>query len=167
MVSIYNAATYDSLTGVYNRSKAQKCLDDVYAKSINLDKSYLLALIDVDNFKHINDGYGHAAGDEALQFIAKKLSELLRSQDVICRWGGEEFLVLLPETDMQTGCQLLNQLIEKVSDSPVVLGDEIIYVTLTVGVAESIARNNDELIKLADKALYQGKENGKNCVVPI
>ncbi|MFA7084807.1 MAG: diguanylate cyclase [Arcobacteraceae bacterium] len=157
-------ANHDQLTGLYNRQKFQ----DVFTKELRRSKRYnnplCIILFDIDNFKTINDRFGHEAGDVVLKKIAQIISSNLRQIDIFVRWGGEEFIVLLPETVLKTACDVAEKLLECLSVLTFDFMDEII--TASFGVS-SLKEDDDEtsLIQRADEALYEGKRNGKNQVV--
>lgn len=163
---LYLAATYDPLTGLKNRAQGMKQLAELYTEHLKKSENYVLAIVDIDNFKLINDDYGHQKGDVVLKSVADTLRNTLRKDDYIFRWGGEEFLILLPNQDLTSGRRLLERLLEK-SASEVILEQEKILVTMTIGAIESHKRPNEDLMRMADKALYIGKEAGKNCLVPV
>jgi diguanylate cyclase (GGDEF)-like protein len=170
----------DELTGLFNRRGfkdiAQKTFDEVLLsrkkhgekrKSIKL-RSFSILFIDLDHFKRINDDYGHDAGDKALSLIAKVLSQRLRKIDIIARWGGEEFIVGLLETDAKKAYKVALDILKRVSSTPLVLNGKRIYLTVSIGVASlSNEKKLSELINLADKAMYLAKKGGRNRVVLI
>ena len=162
--------TRDALTGVYNRGFFDETLATLLARSRRTGSPVTLMMIDVDHFKRVNDTYGHRAGDEALQAVASAIVATSRTSDIVCRYGGEEFAVLLPDTDLPQGIQLAERLCQAV---PAALarqgaGWNAPPVTVTIGLAccptETTAA--DALLHLADRRLYAGKASGRNCVVP-
>ena len=128
-------------------------------------KDFSIILIDIDHFKRINDTFGHDVGDRVLQWFAATLQNNLRTQDVIARWGGEEFLILLPVTPLDEATQIAERLREMVASSNVDIPGELISVTFSAGISSS-AKNRDvkDLCKVADQALYIAKET-RNRVV--
>jgi diguanylate cyclase (GGDEF)-like protein len=130
-----------------------------------------LLMIDVDRFKEINDNYGHAAGDEILMAVSNLLQENLRSSEVVGRYGGDEFLVLLESTDGHKAFRTAERLRENTEDSPVLVGGDVVRVTLSIGVAAlgPGARTLEALLEQADRGLYLSKNTGRNqtCVAHV
>ncbi|WP_176560387.1 sensor domain-containing diguanylate cyclase [Brevibacillus dissolubilis] len=150
----------DSLTGLMNRRGADKLI----FKWITHAKPFTLAIIDIDEFKSVNDTYGHQKGDEVLQFVTNVLKENVREGDVCCRYGGEEFLVLLPNTSGEEAFALIETIRLRFSIMPNPTGRSI---TISSGISEypNTASTAEELFSLADAALYQAKEGGRNRTV--
>lgn len=124
-----------------------------------------MLVIDIDHFKNVNDSEGHLAGDEALRAVAARLSSGLRDDQTLGRWGGEEFLVLAPDTDQPGGLALAERLRMAVGWEPVVISEQrSIPITVSVGVASG-ATDHLQLVRQADAALYVAKTNGRNRVV--
>jgi diguanylate cyclase (GGDEF)-like protein len=123
-------------------------------------------LLDLDQFKRINDSFGHACGDEALKTTAKVIQRCVREHDLIARWGGEEFLLLLPETDIEQATALAERLRRAIADNRLRHQDQEIAITASMGVATMEPRHTglEELISNADKCLYQAKAAGRNRV---
>ncbi len=155
-------STHDELTGLTNRFYAQRYFEKMNQK---IDRRYIIALFDIDNFKSINDTYGHQFGDEVLKSIAEKINLFIVGNGMACRWGGEEFLIVLEDIPKEKAIQILNDLREKISMSTLLYQNEKINVTITIGVAEVNNSNIMEAIDVADKKLYEGKNSGKNKVV--
>ncbi len=156
----------DQLTGSLNR----RGLDDVFeretARADRRGTPLCIALLDLDDFKRLNDTYGHIAGDAALKHLVKIVKETLRSMDVIARFGGEEFLILLPETTVEAASQTMTRLQRELTKHFFLHDNEKVLITFSAGVA--LRRPNEEqgeLVKRADKAMYQAKQSGKNRVV--
>ncbi len=159
-------ASRDSLTNLLNRRTMSQYIQMEYVRSKRSGKAFGLIMADVDDFKRVNDNHGHAAGDLVLIELAGMLSATLRKQDLIARWGGEEFLILLPETDFE-GVQIAAEKVrELIAHSSVPFQGHDIQITLSIGgvVCEREA-NWDDCIKIADRALYYGKTHGKNLAV--
>lgn len=159
-------ASRDSLTNLLNRRTMNQYIQMEYVRSKRSGKAFGLIMADVDDFKQVNDNYGHAAGDLVLIELAGLLSATLRHQDSIARWGGEEFLILLPETEFE-GVQIAAEKVrDMIAHSSVPYQGHDIQVTLSIGgvVCEREA-NWDDCIKIADRALYYGKTHGKNLAV--
>lgn len=159
----------DHLTEVYNRRHFEHVLEEEYENS-NLNQWPLsLALIDIDNFKLVNDTYGHLVGDEVLKLIAKFFSENIRQTDVLARYGGDEFILLLPGSTLDIANTLLSRLITLLKkQSGVEVNDDELNVTVSIGLASHIDINDfsnlNKFIEAADKALYKAKSDGKNCL---
>lgn len=159
-------ATYDDLTGIYNRREGRSRLKKLARFSHRKNRALSVMLIDLDNFKDINDNYGHDTGDSILKQAAQCLHDDARSNDVVCRYGGEEFLIILPETDIHEAMQIaerhrvtLAQLQMPISST------ENLSVTASFGVSEwSQTDSLQELLKQADVALYLAKKQGKNRI---
>jgi diguanylate cyclase (GGDEF)-like protein len=131
-----------------------------------MDHSNSLILIDIDHFKDINDTYGHSAGDAVLKQFAQILKKRLRESDLISRWGGEEFLILAPFTDITNASQLAETLRKSVEEAVFTYEKQTIDIKITAGVTELISSKPIvESLKRVDKLLYQGKTDGRNRVV--
>jgi diguanylate cyclase (GGDEF)-like protein len=163
---IKNLALVDVLTGLANRRKMMPLLE-FEQKRIQREKiQFAIALIDIDNFKKVNDTYGHNCGDLVLKRVALALSENIRKQDQACRWGGEEFLILFPATGID-GALIVAENIRKAVESLVIEHENMeLKITITIGFSISNPEISiDDLIKQADDALYKGKNSGKNRVI--
>jgi two-component system cell cycle response regulator len=157
----------DSLTHVYNRRYFQHRLMDEFERARRYDREFCCMIIDVDHFKNINDSHGHPVGDDVLKHVAAILRRNTRAADVLCRYGGDEFGLLLPETNFPgafVSAERVRTIVEKTdftkTDSPV-------KVTLSFGISSLIeggAMGMDELVTQADVALYQAKRNGRNQI---
>jgi diguanylate cyclase len=155
----------DELTGAYNRRFLMEALAREQSRAERLGTAFAVCLIDVDHFKAINDGFGHAAGDGVLKEFAKLVPQELRGVDVWGRFGGEEFLIVLPGTD-NNGAQACAERIRARTAAATFPG--VPRVTITVGVATYLKREPvSALLARADKALYEGKTSGRNRVVTI
>ena len=121
----------------------------------------------MDWFKRINDRYGHDVGDVALQHIARILGDTVRVTDMVGRWGGEEFLIMLPNTSLHKGYQLIERVREKVASEPIVIGEHTLNLSISCGICSTqfLSRFGD-LIKAADISLYEAKAQGRNCTRP-
>jgi diguanylate cyclase (GGDEF)-like protein len=158
-------AITDELTGLVNRRRFMEALDAEIARAQRLNSSVSLLLADIDDFKRINDLYGHPAGDEALRAFADGLREHLREIDIAARLGGEEFAVLLPETSLE-GALAVAERLRTTIDRRAVLheNDAPVHLTASIGVAEYRHGSRDDLLRSADAGLYQAKQQGKNRV---
>lgn len=160
-------ATRDPLTNLPNRLAFDERLTDEIARAHRYNTSLTLAVWDIDFFKTINDTYGHKSGDKALVVISKLLSANCREADFIARFGGEEFVMLFPETKVQDALTVTNKLRETIENSNFNANGERLSITLSCGLTEYIPDDNNESIFVrADSALYQAKQHGRNqCVV--
>jgi len=159
------AARTDPLTGLSNRRRFYELSDLALAMSRRSGKSLSLVLLDLDRFKLINDTYGHAAGDAVLQRLAELLRHALRRQDVAARWGGEEFILLLPDTDCSGARHVAETIRRQTAALSIASGAGEVAVTVSAGVAEhDPAANLDATIERADNALYRAKLSGRNQV---
>lgn len=161
------ASRTDPLTGLSNRRDLMDKIEYERTRAKRGPKPLSLVICDADNFKSINDTYGHNAGDTALRFIARTLRETAREQDIVGRWGGEEFLLLLPETDAAGAAVLAEKIRAALNDRICSTQSGVLLpVTLTLGVAQERAEEDtDRWIRRADDALLKGKREGKNRVV--
>ncbi|MDH5388847.1 MAG: diguanylate cyclase [Gammaproteobacteria bacterium] len=160
-------ATHDGLTNLYNQRAFYTMLGDCLLRSCRYQRPISLLLLDIDYFKAVNDNYGHQAGDAVLRDLSKRLTRRLRTTDRICRYGGEEITVILPETDTQTAEKIAEDLRHLIECDPFFIGGEqYINVTVSIGVATSSqhAKEVEQLVAGADTALYQAKDNGRNRV---
>ena len=159
-------AMQDVLTGIANRRCVMGQLEQVLAAASRQGDPVTIAMIDIDHFKRINDEHGHLVGDGVLAALAAVLRQRLRTQDMLGRYGGEEFLVVLPHTDLAGGLALAESLRARVAHSPLRVGALEVTVTVSVGVHSRIphhaAQEMPAMIEAADKALYHAKENGRN-----
>jgi diguanylate cyclase (GGDEF)-like protein len=161
------ASTTDQLTGLYNR-RLFIHLAEIELSTIQRRSSYLsLILLDVDNFKKINDQYGHKCGDEALTHVADILRQTVRPNDILSRWGGEEFIVLLPNTDIESAALVAERLRLGIATQTFECEGKNYNLTVTLGLTANNDRGEtlDDLIEQADHALYLGKAYGKNQYV--
>jgi len=167
MKQLETVAAIDPLTNCYNRRAFSACLekDIAYARRYKNDIS--VVMLDIDNFKRINDTYGHAAGDAVLKSVSALITATVRKSDYLARYGGEEFVLVLPDTSLYNAVQLAEKLRKKIMQHEVAAGDNHIGVTMSFGAA--CLENKTEgtsLLKEADERLYQAKAYGKNTVVP-
>jgi diguanylate cyclase (GGDEF)-like protein len=160
----------DSLTGLYNRGFFDEILPQKLEEARKIEIQVSLLMIDIDNFKKINDSYGHQVGDEVLKFVASTIKDSVRATDLPCRYGGEEFSVILSNADLENAVILANKIRALLHEmyegtKTFTLQKEV---TITIGVSSYPLEVTSvvELVTLADKRLYEGKESGKNRVVP-
>ena len=158
---------FDALTGAVNRKSISLLLENSFENAQRYDLEYTVAMLDADNFKNINDTYGHLIGDHILTHICACLKKLLRKSDCIGRYGGEEFLILLTETDLQSAYEVMDKCRESLAQYPITIGKQEIHVSVSIGLAQ--LNNNDDdawqTVDRADLALYQAKSTGRNRVV--
>lgn len=160
------SACTDHLTGLANRMHMMELLRQGRAQSRRSGRPFALIIADIDHFKNINDTHGHDCGDHVLTSIADIMRAVIREQDMLARWGGEEFLFLLPETDTAGAAILAEKIRKTVESERIAYQDTAISVTLTFGVAPYDPETDiDVSIKRADAALYEGKRGGRNRVV--
>jgi two-component system cell cycle response regulator len=162
-------SAHDALTGLYNRRYFERRLREESAHAKRHKRPFALVLVDLDHFKVVNDTFGHEDGDRVLCHLAELLSETLREDDIACRFGGEEFVILLRATPGPAARVVANRLRSEVAANPIALGpkDEMRAVTLSGGVAAADERNNydvENIIDRADKALYRAKRGGRNRI---
>lgn len=165
LADTHDRATFDRLTGVTNRQALLTHLSAEIERASRYERPLCVAFIDIDNFKSVNDMYGHAAGDVILRGVAQTISENLRSSDLIGRYGGEEFMLILTETNVEEGAALsekLRTLVERARYS--VVGNAAMTVTISVGVAGGLGQRLrlDNLVRDADAAMYSAKSLGRN-----
>jgi diguanylate cyclase (GGDEF)-like protein len=160
-------ATTDPLTLLYNRRFLFKHVEFLINDSMRNDNEFSVILFDIDNFKKVNDTYGHIAGDEVLKSIGKLLFVLLRKSDIAARFGGEEFIICLSDTDVIGAAQLAEKIRQKISEL-VFISDKNTRYTITASFGVASFRKDipetKKLIEKVDKALYDSKQNGKNRV---
>jgi diguanylate cyclase (GGDEF)-like protein len=155
----------DGLTGVYNRRHLEELLHSLADSVWGTDHETAVLLLDLDHFKRVNDTAGHAGGDAVLREFARRLQGVVRSSDVAGRWGGEEFLVVLPRTDLLTAVALGEEIRRAIAGQPVELEGSSMPVTVSVGCAAGLNGAPEDLMSRADIALYQAKAGGRNRVV--
>jgi two-component system cell cycle response regulator len=164
---LYESAMNDPLTGVYNRRYLDGHLDAEFAFASRHGTALSLLLIDADHFKRVNDSFGHAAGDTALRALAGHLKSSVRAEDMIARFGGEEFAVLAREITVEGALAVAERIRRSVEATPVKLDDgRSVPLTVSIGVVTMGSRrtfaNADALLEAADEALYRAKEAGRN-----
>lgn len=159
-------ASRDSLTNLLNRRTMSQMIQMEHNRFSRSGKTFGLIMADVDDFKQVNDHFGHAAGDLVLTELSSMLSAILRKQDLTARWGGEEFLILLPDTDFEGVQSAAEKIRDMVSHSGFMYQGTPIRVTLSIGgVVCQTHENWDDCLKHADRALYYGKNHGKNMAI--
>ncbi len=163
---VQRLARHDALTGLYNRRVMEEALDKEIRRSVRSNRGYAVAIADIDNFKHINDTYGHNCGDRVLVEIVKVMRDAIRNTDLVGRWGGEEFFFLFTETSCQGAMIVAERIRTQIQDLTVLCGDYALKITITIGLSYHQGDCDQETITgEADQALYKGKKSGKNqCV---
>ena len=167
-LSIEMAIT-DALTGLYNRRYMETHVGTLVDQAIARGKPLSVLILDIDYFKSINDSHGHDAGDDVLQDFAIRIRKSIRGIDLACRYGGEEFVVVMPETDMAVATMVAERLRRRIASEPFPIqkGARTVDVTISVGIAALGPNDNAAaVIKRADQALYRAKRDGRNRVVP-
>lgn len=158
----------DALTGLANRAKFDQFTTEVFPMARKAQKPLSLVMIDVDNFKKINDTRGHPAGDQVLRMLGKLLKTAARAQDVAARYGGEEMVIVMPGTTRATAASIAETIRRAIAAKPIIFGGVAIPVTASFGVVSyepgSPFTAFSQLVKAADLALYNAKHNGRNCV---
>ena len=168
-IRLFESATYESLTGVFRREAILDLLDKEIDRSQRHGRPLVVAIADLDFFKSVNDRFGHLAGDAVLKRVADELASGLRSTDVLGRYGGEEFLLILPETDLMGGFTVAEKLRKRIEKLRLPMPDGDIELSISVGLAffhlaGSDPETRNRLIGEADQALYRAKEKGRNRV---
>lgn len=162
---IADFANKDFLTGVYNRRYFYENMNEYVAYAEEHMEPYVVAMLDIDHFKKINDTHGHNSGDKVLKTLAKKLIDETKGDDLIARFGGEEFCIILKDISNEDAVKFFVNLRANIANCKVQLKKEQISFTVSIGVAFSRSDYRlDELLELADEALYRAKENGRNRV---
>lgn len=159
------SAVKDFLTGLYNRKYLYETGVKLYENAKREHLSIVVAMIDIDYFKKINDRYGHEAGDIALKLLGALLIKEFRDSDVLTRYGGEEFCILLTNTQMKYAVTVMEKICKKVENMVVELNNISFRMTLSVGLNDKMLGSFDQMIALADEKLYQAKDEGRNRVV--
>ena len=156
-------AVVDKVTGLFNRLGLIRFIENSGFKESD---DFTVAIMDIDNFKSINDTYGHAAGDAALKFVGAKLNDMISNHTLACRWGGDEFLFIeLGENHSETLYNTLQKLREEISNSTIVVGDTMFSIKVSAGIASFEEGDTmDKVFYKADKALYESKASGKDRV---
>jgi len=156
-------AITDPLTKVYNRRKVEDVIQNEINRSSRYSNSFCILLADIDHFKHFNDTYGHDIGDKALIHVTDLISSNTRTCDTVGRWGGEEFLIVLPNTNIHNAITTADKLVKSIHKNTLTLNEEQATISISIGVAEFVETSSFEsIIKNADDALYLAKENGRN-----
>ncbi len=163
---LYRLAVTDSLTGVYNRQYLSEQFPVEFERHRRYGDPLTVAIVDADHFKSINDRFGHTVGDSALRLLAHRCLETVREIDLVVRYGGEEFMLIFPQTNIAGGSEVAERLRERVAGEPLVSNDVRVHLTVSVGVAEMGPSDAEPkaLIARADAALYAAKRAGRNRI---
>ena len=168
LASTSNLVRYDQLTGVLNRRGLEEMFEKEVARATRHDTLLCVGLLDIDNFKKLNDSLGHSAGDEALVHLARVCRETLRPQDTVARYGGEEFIILLPETPLEDAANALARLQRELTRKFFMHDNEKVLITFSAGVTQMKTDDSQAtVIKRADEAMYEAKKSGKNRVISV
>jgi diguanylate cyclase (GGDEF)-like protein len=160
-------ATQDKLTGATSRQVFEFYFKQAVARSKRRDDPLSLVLVDIDLFKKINDNYGHQAGDRVLTRVAQLIKSHVREEDIVCRWGGEEFLLMLTGCDMTHAYDITEAIRSAVADLSIPFNKEVVSITLSAGIAQMQAGESlGQVVERADLHLYQAKNAGRNCIKP-
>ncbi|MCX7318615.1 MAG: diguanylate cyclase, partial [Hyphomicrobiales bacterium] len=163
------AAITDGLTGLHNRRYMESHLQTLAEQAATRSKPLALMILDIDHFKSINDNHGHDCGDDVLREFAVRIRKSIRGIDLACRYGGEEFVIVMPETDMHVASMVAERLRRSIAGEPFAIdrGNKRIGVTISVGLAtlEKKGEPIADVLKRADVALYRAKHDGRNRVV--
>ena len=161
-------AALDPLTGLYNRRFGLQRLTEEFSRAVRTGSPLAVLMMDIDHFKSVNDTYGHQAGDRALAKVARTTRSMLRNGDVMLRYGGEEFMIILPGASCDDARNMAQRLRRVVEDITVEHGEQSFRMTISIGAASYPEMNADDqeaFVQIADERLYRAKENGRNCVV--
>jgi two-component system cell cycle response regulator len=167
LATLREQATRDGLTGVWNRKMIFDTLAQELARAGREGTPLAIVMVDLDKFKSINDSFGHPAGDAVLQQASRRLSACVRTYDHVGRYGGEEFLIVLPNCDGDQARKLSERLRQSVADTPMHAEGNELHITCSLGVALTDTPNGigvAALVHAADEALYRAKQAGRNCV---
>lgn len=165
---IQRIAVLDGLTGIYNRRFGMQRLHEEFIRAQRNESPLVLIMLDIDHFKSVNDTYGHQVGDRAIKLVVKLAKTVLREGDILVRYGGEEFMIVLPGAAIDDAVEVAERLRHKVADTLMQHGDQQIPLTISLGVGgypELDVADEGALIACADEALYKAKETGRNRVV--
>jgi diguanylate cyclase (GGDEF)-like protein len=156
----------DPLTGLLNRRRIIKDIESAITRFERDNETFVIVLADIDNFKLINDTYGHDCGDVFLVKISNVIKSVLRQSDRVARWGGEEFIILLTDITLEDGRRVAEKIRKKLRETIIVYDNTPISVTMTFGISEYNERIDlSTLINRADQCLYKGKEMGKDITI--
>ncbi len=166
MEDIEKKAIYDALTDCYNKKEIEEFVKKFLFNYLRYKKDYFtIMILDIDHFKKINDTYGHLAGDYVLKELAKIIKNVIRKSDICGRFGGEEFVIILPNTKISGAMKLAERLRKEIENHPFTFGEKQIKVTVSIGITSvGINDSYESLLSRADEALYEAKKKGRNKV---
>jgi diguanylate cyclase len=157
LLTSFTDARTDPLTGLDNRRAMEESLKTMFAMRARYNTEFSVAIVDIDQFKRLNDEHGHLFGDKSLQQVANSLTKAIRDTDSVARFGGEEFVVIMPHTDLEESCLFAERFQQQSADD--------LPVTVSIGVTSAIPGDSSQtLLTRADAALYSAKSSGRNCV---
>jgi len=166
---LFGLATIDDLTGIHNRRHFMELFMHEIKRAHRYNNLLSLMMLDVDYFKSVNDTYGHVVGDIVLKHLAKMIQANLRELDIVARFGGEEFIVLLPNTDLKSAHEVAERICLIVSETPIDISEAMLTISVSIGVVTLCKSCNsmEAMIKVADDALYKAKKDGRNRTVTM
>lgn len=167
LLKIEELTIKDSLTGIYNRRYLELFMEKTIPFSKRTNSSLVFMLLDIDHFKRVNDNYGHRCGDEALKHTASIINTCVRNSDAFVRFGGEEFAIVLPNTDAAEGLIIAERIREAIEKSEFIYKNKRIHFTISIGVSFYNGETVEEFIEKSDNALYKAKENGRNQIAIV
>lgn len=165
ITQLFTLTTQDTLTGLATRFYSMEQLQKWHQEAFNFNQDLTIAMVDIDDFKIINDNYGHDIGDKALQHLARLMQTSIGENGLVARWGGEEFLIILPQQALENALKQLESMQAKITQTPFVSDQVHIELGITIGVTHCLKDDLTQMLKEADLALYQGKTKQKNCMV--
>ena len=157
----------DDLTGLFNRRYLVRALEAEFIRAIRYKRDFSVLLIDIDDFKQVNDHYGHSCGDAVLVRLASLIKHCIRGSDMVARYGGDEIAILLPETEKSKAVVVAEKLRSLIDETSLEWQGKAIHITCSIGIASALDQhvaNWNDLLDKADQALYRGKGAGKNVV---
>lgn len=158
-------ANKDFLTGSYNRRYFFESSEAIIAKNARKDQNIALATLDIDNFKVVNDTYGHDVGDVAIKEIVTVLNKTLRKSDLVARFGGEEYCIILEDITLENTQKVFEEIRKNFENNQIIIGDLEFSYTVSIGLFYGKSNNVAQMLKVSDEALYEAKENGRNQVI--
>lgn len=167
LLSLREQVITDPLTGLFNVRHFRSALDIELERTVRTTIATSLMMIDLDHFKQVNDVWGHEVGNQVLKLTAHLIKQVTRQLDIQCRYGGEEFVVILPSTSLLLASQVAERLRQQIEDSEIRVGEQLLKVTASIGLSVRMAHEKgtaSDLIKAADHCLYQAKSAGRNQV---
>ncbi len=164
---LFRLAKIDGLTNIFNQRHFSESLENELERAQRYNRELSLLMIDIDHFKKVNDTFGHRAGDHILKNLARIFVSRSRRVDYVCRYGGEEFAIILPEVDIMGAFKFASKLNKAVASHKFIFEKDEIPITISIGVSDIMEgpQSVDDLIETADRRLYLAKERGRNCVV--